>query len=427
MNEQNRDLLRTIQPRMSPSCFAAVSLIFLLSTGAPAESWAQAGTVDLVDTTDVRAVAVSSTGLAVALTRDGGVLRSHDWGATWGAAPFDTTKIAYSVTICDDNSVFIGAGGLYRSTDAASTWTHVGDTAGPWAEMLCLPGTTDILLGGGSVLNLYALRENGTRYDSLFASPIAGGRFTIGRGVGDSIVVGFSGCLEDTCGRLLISGDRGLTFKSDSLWNPSAPVYATAITETGALHAQSWEFAAVRHKGVVWSAAQWIPDHDRIVPLRGDSLLAATGDGLLVSADAGVTWQSVSSPYAEVPARDAAMFDDGTILAATSGGIVRIRGAVPTSVENEHPMTADSPASVEVYPNPFGSSMMVRTSGVSCSGPIELLDITGRRIAVIAEVNIPGVWTRYESRRGLSAGPYVVAALCNDKTASTLVIHLTSR
>src|SRR5690606_38850771 len=171
----------------------------------------QTGTVDLVDTTDVRAVAVSSTGLAVALTHDGGVLRSVDFGATWAIAPFDTSRLVRSVTICDDNTVFVGAyPGLFRSSDALS-WEHVGETVGPHFDILCLPNSTDILIPEPS-LTLWALRENGTRYDSLFYKPDPNGLFAVGRSGTDDAVVGYRGCLEVSCGTLLISDDGGLTF-----------------------------------------------------------------------------------------------------------------------------------------------------------------------------------------------------------------------
>src|SRR5690606_35036072 len=136
---------------------------------------AQTGFVDLVDTTDTRAIAVSPTGLAVAKVHAGQVLRSSDSGATWTQGPFDTTRTVSGVTICDDGSVFAGTySGMFKSTDEAMTWELLGQQpSGPFFDIHCLPNSTDLLLPEPS-LTLYALRDNGTWYDSLFAKPYDG-------------------------------------------------------------------------------------------------------------------------------------------------------------------------------------------------------------------------------------------------------------
>src|SRR5690606_35090984 len=124
----------------------------------------------------------------------------------------------------------------------------------------------------------------GTRYDSLFYKPDPNGLFAVGRSGTDDAVVGYRGCLEVSCGTLLISDDGGLTFTTDSLWNPAWPVIATAITETGVVFAQSFAFAVKRRETSGWGGASSVPgfpeDFARIIPLHGDSLFAATFDGM---------------------------------------------------------------------------------------------------------------------------------------------------
>src|SRR5690606_23506019 len=142
---------------------------------------------------------------------------------------------------------------------------------------------------------------------------------------------------ELQCGGLIRSTDGGWTFSLDSLWTPGWPAVAAAITETGATFVQNVDFAVRRRGDADWGGASSIPGFPetfaRIIPLHGDSLFAATHEGLFVSPDAGLSWLQVSSLYADVRAYDAAMFDNGTILVATTEGIVRIRGAVPTAIE----------------------------------------------------------------------------------------------
>jgi len=218
-----------------------------------------------------------------------------------------------------------------------------------------------------------------------------------------------------------------LTFSEDSLWSPHSPVFAAAITESGITFAQSTDYALVRTKDSDWVAASSIPGFPdvvaRIIPLRGDSLLAATFDGLFVSPDAGLSWLAVSSPYAQAHAYDAARFDNGTILVATTEGIIRIRGGVPTAIEESPVPGVQETATIEVYPDPFGPSMTVRTTGASCSGPMELFDITGRRMAVIASATRPDEWNRYETPARLASGPYIIRALCDTGHVSRLVVH----
>lgn len=375
---------------------------------------AQSGVVDVVDTTATRAIAVTSTGLAVAVTQEGGLLRSGNHGATWTPFSIHTDMSARAVTTCDNGDVYVATSdSLFRSSDSALSWTPMRGSVSPdrYPDILCLPGSTDLLVGGELYLN--ALREDGTVWEQLFTAPYPVGTFVVGRSGTHKVAVGWAGCLEWSCGRVLISEDGGSTFTADSLWNPGLSVFGIAITETGIVYE--------------WAGADSYPasgERPRLIPLGGDSLLVATDSGLSVSPDAGATWLQVSSPHANVQAFDAARFNDGPILAATSEGIVRIHGAVPTSVDDDDFLASDPVATLEVYPNPFRHSLRVRTTGATCSGHPELFDLTGRRTAILAGASGPGEWVHYDIASELPAGPYVVHVRCGDGLVSKLVLHL---
>src|SRR5688500_6128329 len=94
-----------------------------------------------------------------AATASGGVWKSSDGGLTWKSIFDDqpTSSIgSIAVAASDPNVIYVGAGeanirgnvmagnGIYKSTDAGKTWTHVWKQKGQIGHMIVHPTNPDV-------------------------------------------------------------------------------------------------------------------------------------------------------------------------------------------------------------------------------------------------------------------------------------------
>lgn len=192
----------------------------------------------------VVAFAVLDNGIILAALEDGGLLRSKDGGETWKKFASDLPKDAQISALCVVENKTLLAGttsdGIFRSTDGGATWTHMID--GAVLSMHCTK--TDVF--AGLATGVLASADGGQSWTAMDTPPVHDLRHIV-----------------YVKGRLLVGGRYSILMRYDDsaeIWQPvtDAPLPMTM------LHA-----------------------------LDNGTLFAAGPDGLMRSADAGDTWNTV--------------------------------------------------------------------------------------------------------------------------------------
>lgn len=355
---------------------------------------------------------VNSTALAV--DRTFSLIRSDDGGMTWSSAPFDTSRVPVSVVSCPTGSFIVGTtDGLYESKDGGDSWAILPAIQGPFnfPNIRCLD-SGDILVAEGSYIWRYSRAEN----DFVVAKWITengGGESVIGLGPSDIIRVGYTGCLESSCGGLFVSADSGETFSKDITWIGAA-VGSILTMDSARVYVRSFDSAWLFDDG------QWVvaadPGVHRSVYLGSGLIYAVSEIGVFRSEDAGLNWSTV---WNTTGAEDIALAADTSLLVATSTSILRITNVYATSLEPSERQRGE--LAFDAYPNPFKDKLMIR---IGSSGYlwIEILDLAGRRV-----VHVRAIEGLIEMRTdALPTGSYFVR-LCQNGSCSSRHLLKTAR
>ncbi|MGI9602441.1 MAG: VPS10 domain-containing protein [Acidimicrobiales bacterium] len=269
----------------------------------------------------IRSLAVGRNNLIYVGGSDGGLLRSTDGGAGFEAVgnefPADQAVRAVVLSTTEDQVWAVAAtDGVYRSDDGGETWTHGIDglTTDPQAEALEVANFTDLDAGtttdGDTILHL-------TAFDGFFRSDDGGDTWQAQETLADMIVglaVSPSYDLDGTVAvttyvkGAYISTDEGQTFV------PGNGGLAQPLGSGNKL------LPVIRLHNVEFS-----PDF-----ANDNTIYSATWTHLLVSNDAGLSWQThfVDDAPADTQLRQfiialSPQFDaDGTMFLGTRQGTV---------------------------------------------------------------------------------------------------------
>ena len=231
---------------------------------------------------------------------NGGMLQvSDDDGATWGYPP--TAVLANSLGLCAaaPGTLWVSdqsGTGVWRSTDAATTWTRVrtrpssssilGEVAADAVDPLVGYVSQIEYTSGGAGTGIYRTVDGGTTWTKL-ALASYGGELVSGPAAGELWRMGGYDVQRST--------DRGATFTS------ALPPSLNGVPRTLGFDAANGARAALGTEGQY----SWLP-----------------GDGVQITSDSGATWRAARSGHAQFSTASV-VIDPGapaTIYAATGGG-----------------------------------------------------------------------------------------------------------
>lgn len=271
--------------------------------------------------TSVSTLAVSGTNL-FAGTSYGGVFRSTDNGATWNSANTGLTNTWVSSFGVSGTTLFsCTSSGLFRTTDAGTSWVWVSSirngsfdgfaasgtnlyAAGGWVNLSTDNGTswTQLSTWPTGALGAVAVAPNGTGGTNLFAGTNYGVYRSTNYGTswtntgligGDVYTFAVSG------GNIFVGDLTGVYLSTDygTSWNVkggSSYVDAVAVSGTnlfcgganhGGVHLST-------DNGTSWAAAGLTNLNVTALAVSGTNIFAATVDDVFLSSNNGTTWTS---------------------------------------------------------------------------------------------------------------------------------------
>jgi photosystem II stability/assembly factor-like uncharacterized protein len=293
---------------------------------------------------DISALALSPNfardGVAFAATLASGVLLSRNRGASWEAATFglldlEVTALALSPAFTRDDTLFAAtATGIFRSPNGGRAWRETGFPSDAPA-VLCLAVSPDfaaegILYAGTDGAGLFRSRDRGATWRPVAAN------------LRDACInaVAFSPAFQDDH-TMLLAGDAGIYVSRDGgeTWAPCAEAPgALCLAVLPDFPAGGAVLVGLPGQGILrgeaaltqWHAANEGLHGRRLTSLavspdvEKDGVVAAcgAGEGVVWSADGGLTWEEVAEG---LPPSDAGAL----AIAQRAGGGVDIYAALP--------------------------------------------------------------------------------------------------
>ena len=242
----------------------------------------------------VLCIAFADERLVLVGTESDGVLRSEDAGQTWksgnpGLLDLTVLGLACSPSFATDQTLLAAtASGIFRSRNAGRAWRAVETLPGE-PVVQSVAATESALLAGTEGDGLLRSIDNGQTWSSV---PALAGRSVTALAVSASTRIAAA---TDT--GVAVSDDAGATWRwVESL---SEPFLCVAFTADGTLLGGLPRRGVVRSSdGISWESASTQLCANLVVALalRPGGLLCLAGleDGLVVSSDAGASWQPVS-------------------------------------------------------------------------------------------------------------------------------------
>jgi hypothetical protein len=238
---------------------------------------------------------------------EGGLYRSPNGGRAWRRVDLGPAGgPVQAVCVAPDGAIFASRPGqpLLRSTDAGATWQPVSGLTAEPPDVTCLLAGRDsragtFLLAGTAEHGILRADGCGNDWHSVWEDDTAGPVLCLGAD-GDHVYAGTG------LAGVLVSADAGCSWtRAEGL---AARRFARLVVPT-----PTQMFAAGPNEGVWasgnggvnWGACPGWPPDAPVLALAGEFgrvgpiLLGASTGGLLRSADAGNTWQTVLAPQAE--------------------------------------------------------------------------------------------------------------------------------
>lgn len=288
----------------------------------------------------IAGVAIDPSDANVAYTKDTGINRTVDGGATWTPLVLDVrvTDLAFdpanSQTLYVSGMDSLGEGGVYKSADQGATWSRLTlppGASGHGVRSLTAGTTPGVLLAGlDSRGGLLRSTDGGTSWTTntsvvtLSQPDVLQLAFQPGSALVVYALIG-----EQFLGNnsLLRSNDGGASWAPTSL-GASAPatMFVTGLSiflagQSGALRSDDGGFSAV-------GLGNFTGERRIVADAAGSRVWLASTDGVRVSNDAGATW--VLAPT--LPLTDLAVASNATTLYAstTENGVLRSNDAGAT-------------------------------------------------------------------------------------------------
>lgn len=344
----------------------------------------------------IRALAVRGTYL-FAGTEDSGMFRSGDKGASWFAINSGMSSTNIQALAVNDSFLFAGTdgGGVCRSLDNGEHWLAVNK----------LDDGTDL------------------HFKSIYSFGISSGYVFIGTWGGSAFR----------------SRDNGMTWYmiTNGLWDPRENIipYSWAVGDT-------FIFAGTSGRGVVRardSAGVWfpatagLPDSSTVTALAlyKDSLFAATQKGIFVSSNNGDSWAADNTGLSDTVVL-AFVVSGNMLFAGTNGGGVWHRAlsgmALPAApailiFNAMDTCVADSAMCIWQQAGPYVSKYQIQVfSDSQLATPVESdSTVTGTVFMLRGLSNNQTYWWRVRAFNGAGWGPYSTVSQKTVRIATTAV------
>ncbi len=366
--------------------------------------------VALVDSIRTNWIAAVGSSVFVVPFPFGRLRRSDDGGVMWRESSSDSTRFARTVTSCPDGEVILGtSNGIFSSVDSGNTWILVTPriAGGFDYEFSCLPNG-DIVLGPvGDELDVYR-RGSGDFETVATADPNASDAvWTVSRGSADRVWAGYRGCQESSCGGLFVSSDGGISFEEVPDWSNNWAIEAIASIDSFSVFVNGSDIVRVRDPLTLsWmSVPKGVYNANKILPVGGDTLIAVGDSGVQRSRDGGRNWITMFDRF-DAPAHDVVRLDDGSVLVASTYGVLRSRAVFGTRTSSDRDRKISE---LHLYPNPFSEFLVVESS---CMEPITVFDIVGRDRTSVVPVLHQGRSKKIADVSRLASGMYLFATCC---------------
>jgi photosystem II stability/assembly factor-like uncharacterized protein len=342
---------------------------------------------------DVRGLALHG-GFIFACTRDSGVYRTSDDGATWEPARTGldgNAMIVNAILSHGDYLLAATADGVYRTSDDGGSWEKT---------------TTGIGWLSGSATALTA----------------------VGDAPGDAIYAGYGGfLLNGDVGAVLRSTDGGLTWdSSDAVNQDGFPVRALAANGSyvwaGSRGIYARGLSRSTDNGKTWTSIDFLPKDGWYGVLSllyfNDVLYAGTEVGVYYSTDRGDTWTALNDGLPPKTSVLSLAIISGEFFIGTSGRGVWHRSLSSLGVVDDA-SDRESLTLLGNTPNPFSATTTVR---YHLSRPahvtISIHDMLGHEIGVgLDELQGSGDHTFRFDASGLPDGVYC----CSIRSGSSIV------
>ena len=290
--------------------FAGQDLVGIFRSSNDGDSWAQVLRTEDVGGSNITSLAVNIAGHIFAGTSTHGVYRSLDDGNTWDHFGLDSSFVRQILVYeLEGREYVIAANGrAMRSHDGGLSWSSLVEVEPSyWVVSMTVTPSGLILVGTEGPLVepndgiLYVSNDNGDTWRNLGHT---GPGWTVEAGPDNSIFVG---------------GAQGLAYSPDA-------------------DTPNWSFRGP--KGI-----------DDLLIFSPDTLFAAKAfDGVIVSADRGVTW---SDWLTNTNGASLALSDKGILFAGTTDGVFRTVAPVVTSAQQPYARSEANNGVLLAFPNPF--------------------------------------------------------------------------
>ena len=289
---------------------------------------------------NLNSISFTNTGIGWVCGDAGTVKKSVDYGNTWMSQSVTTSNRFSDVFIVDQNTVYlVGDNVFYRTTNGGSVWTTVAGWGGNYLHFTSAATGFNV---GGNQMNKTV--NQGTNWTVVYE-----GAYGLGKVMFPTSNTGYSGSGNGTFIKT-VNGGINWTSYSTGVTNDLTDAYFLDGL-TGYMIGSGGSVIKTTNGGSNWSVQN-----------------SGTTGGLseIWFTDVNNGWIAGSS---------------GTILHTSNGGVgvQNISGIIPSAYSLK-----------QNYPNPFNPSTKIQFEiPKSSSVKINIIDITGRVLEVIADEHLP--------------------------------------
>ena len=342
------------------------------------------------DVDDVRAMPTNTDIVLAGIAPDGSIggtlYRSTDAGATWTEVSAFSGNSVFDIAYAADGTAYIGTmDGIFKSTDEGVTWTNLPLGIGLNDQVFDIaldPVQTNTIwvgLASSTTSNVMRSTDGGATWQNLTPAGAAG---TSCMGIAldpnstNTVAACFSGSFGG--GSVWVSNNGGASWANRTAGLPANPMNEIANDGTMlyvcggmAFGSQEVGLYASPDEGVTWTAlhdGSWpsLIVHDLAV--NGNTILAATNTGLMVSDDAGASWTGPALGT-ENMSLNAVRIDQPPVayVGASSIGILKSTDTATSFAPSSTGIGALDVYSVEANPNDT-SEMALSFQGLNNGG-----------------------------------------------------------
>ena len=395
-------------------------VLFAQWTGGTQPSWTQ---LDTLRKDKILSIAVAPNGYIFVGTKDHGLWRSTDNGASWAQklSPPSVYEI-WSITFDRSGNIYAGTHfvGVHRSTDNGNSWSQLISSGNTDYFSVAVTDSGYVLAADGTSSEpINRSTDNGSTWSFSWGATYVGALATNAAFSPVTCIV-YAG---SGLGHVWLSTNEGASW----LWTDAGKLGAGGNVCGFVVTSISQVYAAASTGGVFVSGdggQTWSPRNtglstyfsgysNYIYCMANDYasttqpfLLLGTCKGMYWSDNAGGNWNpgGLDSMYVLAIAGSAS----GNMLAGTDGYGLWYTGDTPTRVGMSSDPVPTQYALAQNYPNPFNPSTTIRYALPQRSQVrLSIIDALGREVAVLANSEqVAGTKEAVFNASGLASGIY---------------------